>query len=155
MKYSESFTYPDIREKRVLAYATGAEFSDTIVLESSLGDDFTLTEPMTGKTVTGKKYVAGQLMAECLTEDEGGVVGRYAKYDPAATDGRGDTDGVAPSSLCVLKKDQVVTFGDVPAGAYRDFCVFDEAQLVGYEGNEPAVKAAMPRCRFVTVTRLD
>ena len=155
MNYREQFTYPDVREKRVLAYATGGEFSQGVVLESSLGDDFAITEPMTGKTISGEKYVAGQIIAEILTEDEGGTVGRYAKYDSGATDGRGDSDGVAPSSLCVLKKDQVVTFGDVPAGAYRDFCVFDEPQLVGYTGNEVKVKTAMPRCQFVTISRLD
>lgn len=155
MKYSETFTYPDIREKRVLAYATGGEWSEGVVLESSLGDSFTLTEPMTGKTITGKKYVAGQVLAKILTTGAGGTVGRYAKYDPEATDGRGDTGGVAPSHLRILKKDQVVTFGDVPAGTYAGFCVFDEPQLVGYSGNSAKIKAAMPTCQFVTISRLD
>lgn len=153
--YNESFTYPAVREKRVLAKITGAEVSDTVMLESSLGDDFSLVEPMTGKTSTGKKYVAGQVIAKILTADEGGTIGRYAKYDPTATDGRGDTGGVAPSDLKVLKKDQVVTFGDVPAAAFADFCVFDTAQLVSYTGNESKIKAAMPRNVFQAITRLD
>ncbi len=136
MKYSETFTYPPVREKTVLAYATGGELSIGVVLESSLGEDFTLTEPMTGKSISGKRYQAGQLIARIENTNHGGKVGRYAKYDPSATDGRGNTDGVAPSSIGVLKKDQAVTFGDVPAGTFKAFCAFDTAQLIGYSGNE-------------------
>lgn len=156
MKFSETFEHQPVREKRVLAYATGGELSQGVVLESSLGDAFTITEPMTGKTITGKKYVAGQLIAKCLTTAAGGKVGRYAKYTAGTnTDGRGNVDGVAPSSLAVLERDIVVTFGDVPASAFTDFCAFDEPQLVTYSGNEAAVKARMTRCVFLTVTRLD
>jgi len=114
MQYRETFTEQAVREKRVLAYATGAEHSESVVLESSLGDDFEYTEVMTGHTVSGKKYVAGKLIAQIASTAEGGKVGRYGPYDTDATDGRGDSGGVAPSSLKVLKKDQVVTFGDVP-----------------------------------------
>ncbi|MFC1999161.1 hypothetical protein ACFLXE_00195 [Chloroflexota bacterium] len=155
MQYRETFTEQPVREKRVLAYATGAEHKDSVVLESSLGTSFSYTESMTGHTVSGKKYVSGQLIAKIANTNHGGKVGRYGPYTPAATDGRGDTAGVAPSSLRVLIKDQVATFGDVPAAAYVDFCVFDEAQLVSYSGNENKVKAAMPRCRFTTISRLD
>jgi len=155
MRYSETFTEQAVREKRVLAYATGAEHSEGVVMESSLGTSFSYTEVMSGHTVSGRKYVAGQLIARITSVDEGGAIGRYGPYSPAATDGRGDTEGVAPSSLKVLKKDQVVTLGDVPAGAYVDFCVFDVPQLTGYTGNEAKVQTAMPRCRFTTITRLD
>ena len=156
MKFSETFTNQDVREKRVLAYATGGELSQGVVLESSLGDDFTIVEPMTGKTITGKKYVAGQLIAPCLTTAGGGKVGRYAKYlGGTNTDGRGNVSSVAPSSLAVLERDIVVTFGDVPASAFTDFCAFDYPQLTGYTGNEVAVKARMTRCVFTAITRLD
>lgn len=39
---------------------------------------------------------------------------------------------------------------DEPAAAFFHGCQFDTAQLIGYTGNEAAIKSALPTCRFDT-----
>lgn len=137
-----------IREDRVLARSTGGELSLGVVLDSALCTAYVDTEPMTGHTRSNKLYWAGQLLAKVT------ATGRYSYYDPTAVDGRGDSGPLAPTTLCVLKRDVNVQLGDRPAGVWKAFCCFNTDQLLGYAGNESKVKIAMQNCEFITPTEI-
>ena len=150
--YREGFTPLPVREKQVLAYTAGGELRVDVILDTTLCTAYTWEDPV-GCQHTQEIYWAGQILAPILTAAMGGTVGRYSYYDPAATDGRGNTGGVAPDDMVVLIKDTNVHFGDTAAGAYKSWAAFNIAQLIGYAGNEAAVQAAMALCEFLSLHR--
>lgn len=119
-------------EKPLLAYATGAELKPSIVLDSTL---------CTADSDGEKNYEAGTVLGKVTAS------GKFSYYDPEEDDGRENAKGV-------LVRRVNVGFGDAPGAMYSAFAAFNVSNLIGYAGNESAVRGDLPNCEFLTVTQL-
>lgn len=114
-----------------LAYSTGAELKESIVLDSAL---------CTADALSNRRYRYGTVLGQIT------VSRNHGYYNPTVADGR-----ETPTGILVTTVD--VTRGNAPGSQYTGFAVFDTAKLLGYVGNEAAVQAALPTCIFRTLTK--
>lgn len=114
-----------------LAYSTGAELKESVVLDSAL---------CTADDLCNRRYRYGTVLGQIAANRN------HAYYDPAAADGRQTPTGILVSTVDVTR-------GTAPGAQYTAAAYFEINKLLGYAGNEAAVQAALPTCRFLTLTK--
>lgn len=114
-----------------LAYSTGAELKESVVLDSAL---------CTADALCSRRYRYGTVLGQVTASRN------HAYYDPTVADGRQTPTGILVSTVDVTR-------GTAPGAQYTAFTIFEINKLLGYAGNEAAVQAALPTCRFLTLTK--
>jgi hypothetical protein len=114
-----------------LAYSTGAELAESIVLDSAL---------CTANADCQKRYRYGTPLGQITASRN------HSYWDLAAVDGRATLTGI-------LVRTVDVTRGDMPGAQYTAFATFETTRLLNYTGNEAQFAAALPTCNFRTLTK--
>lgn len=141
-----------------------ARFWDKKITRSGAGFDDLLSKVVDSRTVDaipsneigGGLYVleAGHVMAYVDGDDQGRI--KPVAHNPAGgTGGAGayvaaDIAGIlsSPHTFSIDVENPAGDDGDRPVALLHFGANFDTAELVGYEGNEAAVEAALPHCKF-------
>jgi hypothetical protein len=114
-----------------VAYSTGAELKESIVLDSAL---------CTADVLSNKRYRYGTPLGQVT------VTRNHSYWNPAAADGRETLTGI-------LVNTTDVTRGNAPGAQYTAFAVFETTRLLAYAGNQAAFTAALPQCLFRTLSK--
>lgn len=104
------------------------------------GQVITITGAAADRTISTIDYSTNRIN---LTAALGGAVS-----DNAAVIDTGDLGTVAAGDMVVCADEIDLSYSDKAVGGYFLNCVFNPAGLIGYAGNETAVRAAMPTCMF-------
>jgi hypothetical protein len=114
-----------------VAYSTGAELKESIVLDSAL---------CTADALCNKRYRYGTLLGQVT------ATRNHSYWNLGAADGRETLTGILVSTVDVTR-------GDAPAAQYTAFAVMETTRLLGYAGNVAAVAAALPLIVFRTLSK--
>jgi hypothetical protein len=114
-----------------LAYSTGAELKESIVLDSVLA---------TADALSNRRYRYGTPLGQVT------ATRRHSYWDAGAADGRANLTGILVSTVDVTR-------GNAPAAQYTAWATFETGRLLNYVGNEAAFAAALPQCVFRTLTK--
>ena len=126
-------------DKEILKFPAGLDSIESIVLMASGVDEL-------ASATTGQTGVIGLLAGTVLSQLTSGADSQE-RYKPYESGGSEVVAGILGDTVYFHDNTDA---SDKPADMLFHGCVFDKAKLTGYTGNEAAVEAALPTCRFET-----